>query len=217
MSRDITLFQFDVDEAAVRRFLSVIPGVTPIPVDERTSPEERDSASAGESAAPADATGVATAGVEEPGSADETVRSAGAEAHLAESGPAGSERAGAKKWTGPSTPWPGAPSQEEGPGGVVDRLRENKLLVGGAVALVGVISAAAVWFLKFRNGGDGADRGRPSDHDQPEREPHADDVESTSYPVDAAPVIGIAFLAVATVALRRLRGIQAPAPATDED
>lgn len=221
MSRDFTLFQFDVDEDGVRRVLSSIPGVTPLPPDEQhasgdgtTSPEAETQTADHASEEGSTETG--------SGVTDETsVESAGVEAHLDDSIAMGEREATATKWTGPSTPWPGAPTEKEENGGWRDRLTDKRtLLVGGAVAALGVVGAAAVWFLKFR--GDGSpDRSGGQEHrsrvrsgdtgesesarDGTEREPHADDAESRSYPVDPAPVIGMAFLAVATLVLRHVQ------------
>ena len=219
MGRDFTLFQFDVDEDTLRSVLSSVPGVTPLPPDERAGTED-------DAASPhGDRRRSTTAADEERPTDSDSERSdgpaagsPGVEAHLDDSISTGSERAAARKWTGPSTPWPGAPADEEEGGGWRDRLTDKRtLLVGGAVALVGVVGAVAVWFLKFRGDG-GSDAGsaqksesraRPvetthadSEPDSAEREPPADDSESRSYPVDPAPVVGITFLAVATIVLR---------------
>lgn len=223
MSREYTVFQFDVDEAAVRRLLERIPGVSPMPPDEAAASDGRDG-SARDGAAPTttDATTGNVTEVERDETGTPAPDAAGVEAHLADSAKPDAHRAGARKWTGPSTPWPGAPSdEEEESGGIVDRLREHRLLIAGGALAVAVAGAVAAWFLKFRDGDEpertggsasSRPRGRtgesaPSDagRNASAREPPADDSESRSYPVDAAPVIGIAFLAVASIVLRRVR------------
>lgn len=222
MSRDLTVFQFDVDESAVRRALALIPGVTPLEPTDESTPDESGAPDAGE---PTRRSDDATAGR----STDDEFRGAperaGAEAHLSGGVGPGAGRAGAKRMTGPSTPWPGAPgagAEEDADGGLLDRLRERRaLLIGGAVAVVGAVGAAAVWYLKFR-GSDDADRdavrgsgvGDQAGETRETagtstgrgREPPADDEDSRSYPVDVAPVVGMAFLALATVLLRRVGG-----------
>lgn len=215
VSRDFTVFQFDVDEDAVRRLLSAIPGVTPLASDEPDASDDARRPPGGESATAGDDAVGGTTGAG-PGDANEAVAdAAGVEAHLGDSASTSSERPSARKWTGPSTPWPGAPTDEPDDGGLLDRLRSKRaLLAGAAVALLGAVSAAAVWYLKFRgdDGGSGGQdhRGRVraggADSGAADREPHADDSDSRSYPVDASPVIGMAFLAIGTVVLRRFRG-----------
>lgn len=206
MSRDFTVFQFDVDEDALRRVLSFVPGLTPLPPDEEAASEEGNTSPGDETATFTEDVGAESPADAGPGTtAEPSADRAGVEAHLSGSVGPGADRAGARKWTGPSTPWPGAPTDEEGDGGLLDRLRDKRtLLIGGIVAVFGVLGATAVWFLKFR--GDGNRAEADSGPDRSEREPHADDADSRSYPVDAAPVIGMAFLAVATVILRRVRG-----------
>lgn len=211
MSREFTFFQFDVDEDAIRRILASIPGVEPVPVDEREPAETGEPASGAETdPSVTDVDGPSPTGANAGRTNEPPARSAGVEAHLDDS--AGERRATATTWTRPSTPWPGAPTDEpdEEDGGIVARIVEKKLLVGAVAAALGLGSAVAVWFLKFRDGsgeeeftsgGSGA-AGRDPTPD----EPHADDSESRDYPVDAAPVVGMAFLAVATVLLRRFGG-----------
>ena len=237
MSRDFTVFQFDVHEDAVRRVLSSIPGVTPLPPDEQRPSDERSESSDAATGAATDAeTGTSTDAEKEistgdAGEADSAgattepideshAGTPGAEAHLSDS--AAETQSGATMWTRPSTPWPGAPGEaEEEKSGLLERLRSKRaLLVGGVVTVLGVVGAAAVWFLKFRGdgGSDQSDeRGRRSTgragetaaaesrRDATEREPHAEDSDSRSYPVDAAPIIGMAFLAVAAIVLRRVQ------------
>lgn len=194
MSREFTLFQFDVDEETARQILSSIPGVTPLP------PEDRDTAEDGRTTAEDERRSTAT---DEP-----TGTSAGVESHLDESrttetsgSTSATERqANATKWAAPSTPWPGAPMDEkEEDGGIVARLRSKKVLIAGGVAAVLAAVGAAVYFLKFRDSGDSSGR-KP---EPPEREPHAEDDDSRSYPVDASPVVGIVFLVVSTVIRRQ--------------
>lgn len=216
MSREFTFFQFDVDEETLRSVLSSIPGVTPLPADGRDGPETERPAGEDGTAQPVDGAGVAsstTAGTgptDEPATGEPSAGSPGVEAHLEDS--TGESRPTATTWTRPSTPWPGAPTDEaDGEDeGLLARLREKKLLIGGVVAALGVVSAAAVWFLKFRDGDGGGDvagsGSRAGRRDENPEEPHADDADSREYPVDAAPVIGMAFLAVATVLLRRFGG-----------
>lgn len=210
MSREFTFFQFDVDEETLRSVLASIPGVEPVPADERDPAETRRPASDADADRSANGVGDAssTGGVADP-TDEPAATSAGVEAHLEDS--AGERRPTATTWTRPSTPWPGAPTGEpDEDDGIVARLKEKKLLIGGVAAALGVVSGVAVWFLKFRDdssGGDAAGGGRPrARRDPTPDEPHADDAYSRDYPVNAAPVIGMAFLAVATVLLRRFGG-----------
>jgi len=215
MSREFTFFQFDVDEETLRSVLASIPGVTPVSADEEDAPE------AGTSAADAESDSSRT-GVEavsptdaDAGPAGTDAGSPGVEAHLDDT--PDPDRPTATAWTRPSTPWPGAPTDEpdDEDEGIVARVREKKLLIGGIAAGLGVVGAVAVWFLKFRDGdggggpvGDDVARSGSSgvSRDPTPDEPHADDADSRDYPVDAAPVVGMAFLAVATVLLRRFGG-----------
>lgn len=221
MSREFTLFQFDVDEDAVRRVLSALPGVTPLSPDEETAADDDVPPVDGEP--PRHGGAASDAGPTDAGSEvsdGPSTDRAGAEAHLSGAVGPESDRTGAEKWTAPSTPWPGAPVDEPDEGGLLDRLRDKRtLLIAGGVAVLGVVSAAAVWYLKLRGSDAGQRAGRRSrtrgasddaagagPAADSEREPPADDEESRSYPVDAAPVIGMAFLAVSAVLLRRFTG-----------
>lgn len=221
MSREFTFFQFDVDEETVRSLASSIPGVEPLPpgerdVDEDSAAPEDDRAPATDSDGDERSTGAPSSATDEA-----AVGSAGVEAHLDDS-PSGGSAVGATKWTGPSTPWPGAPTDEEEDGGWRDRLTDKRtLLVGGTAVVLGVVGAVAVWYLKLRGADDDGssgggettrNRGRtdagPIDDveaDEPADEPHADDSESRSYPVDFAPVIGMAFLALGSLVLRHVQ------------
>ncbi|MCU4801122.1 hypothetical protein OB920_12145 [Halobacteria archaeon HArc-gm2] len=211
MSREFTFFQFDVDEDAIRRILTSIPGVTPVPAEERDLDEAGSPASEAEPGPSATGVDDASSPGADVGPTDEPpARSAGVEAHLDDS--AGKNRASARTWTRPSTPWPGAPTDEpdDEDGGLVSRIMEKKLLIGGIAAALGVVGAVAVWFLKFRESGgedEFTNSGRgATDQDPTPDEPHADDEASRDYPVDVAPVVGMTFLAVATVLLQRFDG-----------
>ncbi|SFS01573.1 hypothetical protein SAMN05216559_2517 [Halomicrobium zhouii] len=215
MSREFTFFQFDVDEDAIRRILASIPGVEPVQVDERDQAETARPASdaeAGPSTTGGDdasSTGadVGPTGADVGPTGEPSARSAGVEAHLDDT--PRESRATASTWTRPSTPWPGAPTDEpdDEDGGTVARMLEKKLLIGGVATALGVVGAVAVWFLKFRDSGGAdeftSDRRGATGQDPTPDDPHADDEDSRDYPVDVAPVVGMAFLAVATVILRR--------------
>lgn len=225
MSRDFTLFQFDLDEATVRRVLSSIPGVTPLP------PENADhvgTESAGEARSGRD--DAADPGPTEPSRGTDDAAASGTESGAEGVSTMGDPREPAAG--GRSTPWPGAPVDEDGPGedeGLVAGFSTKQVLLAvGAVLGLGVIGVGIVWFFKRR--GDepsGADDEEPvrarTRGDRPdagasepdaEREAaaadagdgeSADDEESRSYPMDPSPVVGMAFLVVGTLVFRHFR------------
>lgn len=209
MSREFTLFQFDVDEETARQILSSIPGVTPLPPeDQETAERSRTSAEDERRPTGSETKGGSSTGERHTASDEQSGTTAGVESHLdepqataaSESTSATERQANATKWAAPSTPWPGAPMDEkEEDGGIVARLRSKKALIAGGVVAVLAAVGAAVYFLKFRDSGDSSGR-KP---EPPEREPHAEDDDSRSYPVDASPVVGIVFLVVSTVIRRR--------------
>lgn len=231
VSRDFTLFQFDLDEATVRRVLSSIPGVTPLPPDDETGEAQADDggdadgAKFGDSARTMSDDEAATGDVAEPseksGEPSDGTAVAGSESHL---GDDADERrsAGATGDRGPSTPWPGAPGdseQTEDEGGLFARLGGKRVLLAvGLVLGLGVIGVAVVWFLRRRGdeesdapaeGTPGADRHRTVAADVPgdsgTDDESAADADSRSYPVDPSPVVGMAFLALGALALRHFR------------
>lgn len=206
VSRDFTVFQFDVDEATVRRVLSALPGVTPVPPG--------DDASDGPESERTDADGDPTAtGPGRPGGA-----------------PNRGHRSTPADRSTVSTPWPGAPGEreeEEPSGGLRGRLSSRRVLLAvGLVLSLGVVGVAVLWLTKGRGSRDGL-AGLEEDGD--ERAPAAGSREGTasedrdssdgdrqsaddgdegaerSYPIDRKAVGGIAFLVTGTVLLRYLR------------
>lgn len=207
MSREFTFFQFDVDEETVRAVMAAIPGMEPLSRESQQAEEESDDVSEAEAAGTeTDETTTGSAGGDSPGQ-----------------GPFGESDGGPSRWTGPSTPWPGAPGDEDeaDAGGWRARLPGTRsLLVGGGVLLLGAVGAAAVWYLKLRGSDDlsatdgdtAAWSGEASDEevdrspdDDPATAPSADEEESRSYPVDFAPLVGMAFLAVGSLLLEFLQ------------
>ena len=221
---EYTFFRFDVDEETARWLLSSVPGVTPLPPDEAGDASE-DETEAVENDAVTSAVG------DDERLTDEEVgvtdgRPAGypvTEVPLDEPTSSDQDRSRATFDVGPSTPWPGAPTDEdESDGGWRDRLSGKRVAIAaGLVLALGVVGVAAVWFLKKRGKTDGkeADEGRwsgsqPSDSEAtatesgPDRSSDrraSDDTDSRSYPVDVSPLVGIGFLSVVALVLRRYR------------
>ena len=238
--REFTLFQFDVDEAAVRRLLAAIPGVTPVPPDGDDRSADDDSTPAGSP----DATDSDAGSGSGPSPGSRSGEASGPTGGPREgSTPDATDRTRSGRGRFPSTPWPGAPLDEasEESGGWRSRLRGRAPLLAAAAVLVLGVAGAAAWYLKGRGSGerdeprDAADGphssasrplgrarnrvregvprvGGPSSaagtrqsSDETERGYGAGDAAARSYPVDAAPVVGIAFLALGTALLRQIR------------
>lgn len=219
MSKDTTLFQFDVDEDVARWLLSSIPGVTPLPPDEEETSEGDVSQSKAETTTSTDSN---------------TAGSPGAEAHLDSTPTTDTGRSEQADIGHPTTPWPGAPmGEDEKKGkksGLVSRLGGKKvLLAAGAVLGLGVIGVAGYWLWKKRSGKKSGAKGKDSkkqssglrekipvvggkSKSKPEPKSQSstkhsseDESESRSYPMDVSPVVGMGFLALSTVLLRRFR------------
>lgn len=237
MSRDLTLFQFDVDESTVRWALSSIPGVTPHPPDEPDEDAGREARDAGRESADGEP-------VERPGTEthlDETTATtdatAGPDAATGD-GTAGGGPATPPRDPSVSTPWPGSPLDEpEEDGGLRSRLTSKKgLLAAGGALILTAAGVAAAWYLEKRSGDSKDDEGvgrRPgagptgagrsaaeseleagaADTTPESTGDGASDEASRNYPVDVAPVVGIGFLVVATAVLRRFYAPDRPDPA----
>lgn len=218
--RDYTLFRFDVDEDTVRWLLSSLPGVTPLEAEARRADDadadgpSRDETRVADDGADAgttdDASGVANG---------ERRGTPGSEAHLDDAS-SGGDRVSTRLGVIPSTPWPGAPTDEgEAADGLLKRLRGRKVLLAvGLVLGLGVIGA--VLFLKKRgtdeSGGEPGDErwsgARPNDPEVAKARPDTehppagmstDEVGAHTYPIDVSPLVGIGFLAVVATAIRR--------------
>lgn len=206
MPSDVTIFRFDLDEATVRRVLSAIPGVTPLPPEDESETDDGDGAEAD-----GDAADASDAGADRhPGTtADPTPDPA---------------RSG---WS----PWPGAPSatdeEEEG------WSRRRKALVGVASLLGLGLVAVALYLLvrRFRGDSDG-DGGARDEGDGPDvpgglpivgdssDEDEADagetDDAGRSPPIEVSPVVGMAFLVAVAGVVRRVRARDEEGSAADD-
>lgn len=202
MPSDVTILRFDLDEATVRRVLSAIPGVTPLPPeDESETDADGDRAPARGADAASPSSGASPERTDHPGTASEP-----------RPDPA---RAG---WS----PWPGAPSagDEEDQGWS----RRRKALVGAGLVLgLGLIAVALYVLVRrfrgdsdgdggARNGGGGPDEpgGLPSFGDltgesEDDEDAEADADDARSPPIEVSPVVGMAFLVAVAGVVRRFR------------
>lgn len=217
VSREYTIFELDVDESAVRSVLALLPGVRPLPTDRGASPETDDSS---DDRSPDD----------DSPAADDVPSSVmiGRARRATDAGATATDDGRPSTWAGRriSTPWPGAPMDEgedDEDEGMLHRLGGRKVLIAvGLVLGLGVVGVAVFWWRSRRGSADdvvATDEGRGTDlepgypGDQAsEAGPAesaagspADESESRSYPMDVAPVVGMAFLAAVTVLLRRFR------------
>lgn len=97
----------------------------------------------------------------------------------------------------------------ESDGGLLNRIDGRRIaLVAGVILCLGLLGIALVRFVK-RRGNDTGDGDVPS-NDEGEKSVSAEgckanDSGTRSYPVDVAPVVGMAFLAVAALVVRQFR------------
>lgn len=196
MQRDFTLFAFDLDESAVRRVLSAIPGVTPLPsADDEADAQDR----------PARAS--------EPASARRTPPTVPS----TDTGLTGTQIGGRDDFAGepdpslngesdvPGSPWPGAPSTGDADESASSEWSGKRALV--AVALVtglGLLGVAVVRTLRRRRDDESDTDGDAPDGGADDAGEQADDVSRAST-FDASPIVGMSILAVLAVVVRYLR------------
>lgn len=221
VSDDVTLFGIEVDEALVRRVLAALPGVQPLPPGEETG-------EAGSVAEDADASsGEGGSGRRESGP---TESYAGAGSPAPDESGAGSPPSGAPEDSRvgrggyADTPWPGGTeeSTESGDGGGGGRNWKKIGIYAGLVLGLGLLGVGAVLgYRKWQARGDdesgdggtnpmdaaaramGDDaRSEAAASDDPGEAPGAD--EERSPRMDVAPIVGISFLAAATIVVRRV-------------
>lgn len=215
-----TLSRLSPPERHVRRLLGAVPGVTPLESDRESDAEGPQSAGTG--SGDADRTTAAAPSVSQADAAARATESGGTNGDA----DAGST---SRNWS----PWPGAPSpdgDEEEDGGL-----DPKSVLAGAGAVLGLGLLAAVVYLvvrwwRGRSDGDGGGTGGDGSGGGPagRAEAAADRAESErlaaedarreaeearreaeererSPPIEASPLVGMAFLALAAGALRRVR------------